>query len=435
MKPLWSYKIPLENVNDDSVVILKNHYENGDIVKNGDIVLELENSKNVVVIKSEAEGRIEYYFEEGSEVEVGGIPFTIFSNENNSVLEKLPSGKEIKEVVNQSENNSVFSDKALEYIKTNNIDLSTFDQFDLVSIDDVLRLVTKVDTKECIETKPTKKTEENNVAVFQEIDKDREELVRITPFKRREIDALKDVQSSCLNSSVSTFIELDGIFEFLDQHLVNIKHSILPLVVYECACLLKEYKNLNARYLKDNRLAYYKEVIIGIAIDMGKGLKVVSLDSKELKNLFVIDQAIADKANRYIDNILENTDLLPTTFTITDLSDHGACDFYPLINFHQSAILGVCAEDIKLHRLKLNLTFDHRCSNGKEASRFLDDLKERLGHYKISNVSGKLGSAQKCFRCFKTLAEDHNLGGRGLVQIKTFNKSDASICFNCLLGY
>lgn len=76
------------------------------------------------------------------------------------------------------------------------------------------------------------------------------------------------------------------------------------------------------------------------------------------------------------------------TFTITDLSGEGVSSFRPLINQGQSAILGVCSEVFapggKVGRFDLTLAFDHQLTEGRTAARFLNDLRERLGHHEAS---------------------------------------------------
>ena len=52
--------------------------------------------------------------------------------------------------------------------------------------------------------------------------------------------------------------------------------------------------------------------------------------------------------------------------------------FVPLINYKQSAILGISAVDQKLNRFTLSLSFDHRVTEGKTAGKFLLELSEQL---------------------------------------------------------
>ena len=50
----------------------------------------------------------------------------------------------------------------------------------------------------------------------------------------------------------------------------------MPVIAYECSKLLAKYPMFNA-YFNGNSVAYYKDVHIGFAVDMDKGLKVLKL--------------------------------------------------------------------------------------------------------------------------------------------------------------
>ena len=74
-----------------------------------------------------------------------------------------------------------------------------------------------------------------------------------------------------------------------------------------------------------------------------------------------------------------------SVFTITNLGAFGIDAFTPIINFPETAILGlgsirrepVVLDDgsiVSRHQLTLSLTFDHRVLDGAPAARFLQDI-------------------------------------------------------------
>ena len=81
-------------------------------------------------------------------------------------------------------------------------------------------------------------------------------------------------------------------------------------------------------------------------------------------------------------------DLKGGTFSISNLGSVGVEFFTPIINFPESAILGVGtikekpvarSGKIKIRKmLPLSLTYDHRIVDGAQAARFMNDLIERL---------------------------------------------------------
>jgi pyruvate dehydrogenase E2 component (dihydrolipoamide acetyltransferase) len=88
-------------------------------------------------------------------------------------------------------------------------------------------------------------------------------------------------------------------------------------------------------------------------------------------------------------------DLRGGVFTITNLGAFGIGAFNPIINFPETAILGlgairrlpavlsdgsIAARD----QITLSLTFDHRVVDGAPAAAFLQALSERIGNPVIS---------------------------------------------------
>lgn len=71
--------IPKETVNDDSVKIIKWHFNNGQVVKKGDILVEIETSKAILDIECQNDGKVEIIRFANDEVLVGDIIGRILS--------------------------------------------------------------------------------------------------------------------------------------------------------------------------------------------------------------------------------------------------------------------------------------------------------------------------------------------------------------------
>jgi pyruvate/2-oxoglutarate dehydrogenase complex dihydrolipoamide acyltransferase (E2) component len=254
---------------------------------------------------------------------------------------------------------------------------------------------------------------------------------RLSGPKKKEIEYLSDVQSTGLTSTVNINIDTEGIFEKLNTGLKYFKNSLLPIVVYESSRLLRKFPMLNS-YFADSQVAVYKEVNIGFAIDVDKGLKVVKLNKADESAIAVIEEQMLDLSGKYLDDQLDIYDLSDITFTITDLSGEGISSFRPLVNRMNSAILGMSSIDEKLQRAVFSLTFDHRVTEGKAASKFLAELKQRVESYK-GDTSDYRRNATRCYKCFRTLNED--LGDVGFVKCLTPKGHEAYICQCCLKGF
>jgi pyruvate/2-oxoglutarate dehydrogenase complex dihydrolipoamide acyltransferase (E2) component len=252
---------------------------------------------------------------------------------------------------------------------------------------------------------------------------------KLSKAKRREIEYLSDIQSTGLTSTVHSFVDTEGIFTHINRSHKYLKDSLLPVIIYEASRLLASYPLLNGYYTEEG-VALYKEINIGFAIDIDKGLKVLKIPRSADMSITGLEATIIELSGRYLDDTLQIDDLSDITFTITDLSAEGVTFFQPLINKMNSAILGMSAIDTKLQRATLSLTFDHRVTEGKTAARFLNDLKDRLESYRQQSP---LYQDISCFKCFKSLKED--LGGSGFARCITPEGKEGYICQTCFKGF
>ncbi|MSU32031.1 MAG: 2-oxo acid dehydrogenase subunit E2 [Pedosphaera sp.] len=126
---------------------------------------------------------------------------------------------------------------------------------------------------------------------------------------------------------------------------------------------------------------------IGIAVDTEQGLVVPVL--RDVAKLSL--SAIAQQSHRLIELArnkgLKPADLQGYCFTLSNLGHLGIEAFTPIINYPETAILGLGAivrDPVALadgtlvsrDQLTLSLTFDHRIVDGAPAARFLQNLRQ-----------------------------------------------------------
>ncbi|MEO5892438.1 MAG: 2-oxo acid dehydrogenase subunit E2 [Ferruginibacter sp.] len=431
MAVLQEIKVPLLSVNDTSLTVVDTVFAQGALVKTGDIVLVLETSKTTYDIPAENDGFINYLCGRGQDYEVNDIIATIVSEANEVI--KPVNGKiyrtERREVLTgpavQWEGESLFSDAAIKLIAAAGIEKSAFADLDFVSREDVEAILG-------IEKKvPSSKTKAASATVLLPVDDKKVTVEKLSSNKRREIEYLSAVQSAGLTSTIHTFVETAGIFVHINQSLKFLKNSLLPVIIYETARLLEKYTSLNA-YFTGDATAIYRQVDIGFAVDIDKGLKVLKIPQTASKSIIDIEAEILTLSNKYIDDKLEINDLAGISFTITDLSAEGIAFFKPLVNSMNSAILGIAAVDEKLDRCTLSVTFDHRVTEGKLVAGFLKELKGRLESYQ-SKFQPHPYRDISCFKCFKTLKDD--LSDAGFSKCITPQGREAYICQSCFKGF
>jgi len=426
MALLQQINVPQETVSDEFVTIAKLYVKNGDKVSSGDALVDLETSKTIITIEAEVDGFVKVYCNEGEDVKIGTLLLEIVDDVKINEEDVVTAAGNL-----ETKSNTMFSKEALSLIQKHNLSQEDFKEFDFVNKDDVLQII-----------KPASKTSIQELEVKQKeyyYDEKEVDIKPISNAKKAEIKYLSDVQSGVMNSVLNVAVDIKNIDKTLQSSFKIFKDSYLPLIVYETSRLLKKYKVFNAYFMGD-KIGFYKNINIGIAIDIDDGLKVLTLKNTDKLDMSKIETRLYTLIEKYLDKKLEVSDITGSTFTITDLSSSGVNFFTPLINTKQSAILGVSSVDEKLSRFYLTLVFDHRVTEGKIASEFLVELKNRIESYSLlenkeENKNENIETDIKCGYCFKTLKEDEEMQGVGMIKIINHKGKEDYICHVCLAGF
>ena len=436
MAVLQQIKVPLISVNDTSLTVVDISFEYGAAVKKGDLLMVFETSKTTYDVLAEADGFVEYLCSEDEDYDVNVLVANIY-NDKLELPAKPVSSKMVSDNFSISNfqpeaaatwrGETLFSAAAVELMKTNNISHTVFAGRDFVSKKDV-ELLTGAGKENAI-SNASPAVQKKSVSI--PIDTTKVIVEKLSSNKKREIEYLSSVQAAGLTSTINMAVDTQGIFVHINRSLQFLKNSLLPVIIYESARLLQKYPALNA-YFTGDAVAFYKEVNIGFAIDIDKGLKVLKIADTPSKEILQIEGEIMELSGKYLDDNLHVNDLVDIGFTITDLSAEGVVFFRPLINMMNSAILGVSSIDARQQQCILSLTFDHRVTEGKLAAKFLHELKLRLESYQSKHFP-LLNQDISCFKCFKNLQED--LSDVGFAKCITPKGEEAYICQSCLKGF
>jgi hypothetical protein len=254
--------------------------------------------------------------------------------------------------------------------------------------------------------------------------------VKLSKMKRREGCALAAGDRNAVSSAVSVTCFTRGLRRVVESRMAGGNAS--AVIVYEVSRLLRRYPALNATY-SNGAMLCYDQVNLGYAIDDGRGLKVVTFQNCDTLSLQQVTAQLRDLTVAYLDNKLTPALIANATFTISDLSGMGVSNFLPLISENQGGILGVGGEQFPPKSTygfyTLTLTFDHQLSDGRYATLFLNDLKDRLLSYEctIQETQQEI----TCSQCGRTAAELKALDYHLLKSACP----DGYLCTYCLAGY
>ncbi len=169
------------------------------------------------------------------------------------------------------------------------------------------------------------------------------------------------------------------------------QHKLRPqyqdLVLAAVVRALKDHPRANA-HLAGNEVRVFGQINLGVAVAVPDGLIVPVVRDAGGKTLLEIAQAVRELAQKSKANALTMPDLTNGTFTVTNLGAYDVESFNPLIDPPQVGILGVgrveerpsvVNGEIKVRSIgHLSLTFDHRAWDGAPAADFLKSIAKYL---------------------------------------------------------
>ncbi|GAB4050968.1 pyruvate dehydrogenase complex dihydrolipoamide acetyltransferase [Spirosoma litoris] len=166
-----------------------------------------------------------------------------------------------------------------------------------------------------------------------------------------------------------------------------VKVSFNDFVIKAAALALKQHPNVNSSWLGD-KIRKYKYVNIGVAVAVDEGLLVPVVRNADQKTLSTISGEVKDLAGKAKDKKLQPKDWEGSTFSISNLGMFGIEEFTAIINPPDSCILAVGAikQTVKFEGdvakptnvMKVTLSCDHRVVDGATGSAFLQTVKQLL---------------------------------------------------------
>ncbi len=187
------------------------------------------------------------------------------------------------------------------------------------------------------------------------------------------------------------FTELVRLRESLKAEAESrgVKLTLLPFIVKAVVKALREYPLLNSSFDEERgEIIVKKYYNISIAIDTPQGLVVPVIRDVDRKGLFQVAREIAEITDRAREGKLGLEDVRDGTFSITNIGSIGSVFGMAIINYPESAILGVhrvfdapryVEGEVKVRKVGyVTLSFDHRFIEGAYATRFLVKLKTLL---------------------------------------------------------
>jgi 2-oxoglutarate dehydrogenase E2 component (dihydrolipoamide succinyltransferase) len=173
--------------------------------------------------------------------------------------------------------------------------------------------------------------------------------------------------------------------KFKEKHGVNL--GFMSFFTKAVSYALQEWPAVNA-YIDGDEIVYHNYCDISIAVSAPKGLVVPVIRNAESLSMAEIEMKVVELATKARDNKLTMEEMQGGTFTITNGGVFGSLMSTPIINIPQSAILGmhkieeravvVNGQIVIRSMMYLAVSYDHRIIDGRESVSFLVRVKELL---------------------------------------------------------
>ena len=475
MSEVIPVRIPQETVNDDQVLLQQWQVVDGQAVRAGQVLVEVETSKSVFEITGPAAGFIRLNAASHQEVPIGQVLCHIGTSleavdahlqrtsapsnaaraqsvrsaetSGNSSAPRATTGLESGTVSASSPTEPLpsahstrFSQQALALIQTHGLSANDFARRGLVRGEEVLRSLNRTSGDS---RAPLREAVVAPVATPPPPASPYRSATGV-PFRTEPLARSKRVETKVLSwstqqairSSVTVMVPTVGRNRLLDANRDDTE-QIMANIIRSTALLLREFPRLNACCLDDHVLLY-EQVNIGYALDAGHGLKVAVLRDADHRTPSALIEERQRLIAAYLNQSLLPADLSGTTFTITDLSGSGVTTFDPLISEGQAGILGISGEfpvGAGQQAFHLVLSFDHRLVEGRAAASFLSQLKDLIVQFEQSLISAQADSVREtcCSRCGIT-GSQATTRNHFLVCVAGPQNGTTHICTICLQG-
>ncbi len=210
----------------------------------------------------------------------------------------------------------------------------------------------------------------------------RQAIARLTSHAKREIPHFYVAADVDMTQAMSI---RQGLNQTLEEQGVRV--TVNDFIIKACTIALQKHPAFNSFFQEDS-LKVNSAINIGIAIAMEEGLMVPAILDCGSKSLAEIAQASRDLAERAQRGVLRPDEYTAATFSISNLGSFDVDSFVAIIHPPQSAVLAtgtvkkqpVVRDDqvVVAQMMTATLSVDHRVADGAQGAQFLREIKQLL---------------------------------------------------------
>ena len=384
------------------VSILKWHKKEGQAVKAGELLLEIESDKATVEIVAESDGMLSILKPEGERIPVGEVIGTLDDQAQGTVETPKATAPTTtqKQSSTQTPSSPTPGPAARKAIQEQGIDPSKITgtgKDGRITKGDLLEQSGRPTST----PPPTSPSTSTTAPKPSAPARPGERRVTMTGIRARIAERLVQAQQTAAILTTFNEVDMSAILQLRSRHkeAFKAKHGVsLGFMTFFTRASIEALKlipEVNA-YLEGREVVYHDYYDIGIAVGSERGLVVPVVRDAGKLSFIETEKKIAELAVKARDGKLSIADMSGGTFTISNGGVYGSLLSTPILNPPQSGILGMhkiqerpVAIDGKLEirpMMYLALSYDHRLIDGKGAVTFLVTLKDFLEHPEKLNL-------------------------------------------------
>ncbi len=376
----------------------------GDMVQKDQEIAEVESEKATLPIIAPVSGKIKLLVNESTMVKVSAVCCSI----DTSILDSSsPQRKDVEkssaaEVVTVAISNKKTETDKLEPLKASNNTTHGIKVTPLarelmkehnLNVDDILnglRKITAADVQLVMDSSSGSANFQSEKLIAGERTEERK---RMSQLRKKVSERLVTAKNT--TAMLTTFNEVDMSRvqeirskyqkEFQDKYGVRL--GLMSFFVRAAVEALKLHPMTNSM-IDGEEIVIPNYIDIGVAVQTTKGLMVPVLRNAQKMGFADIENEILQLAKKAREGKITLNELSGGTFTITNGGIFGSMLSTPILNYPQSAILGMhniidrpVAVNGKVEIrpiLYVALSYDHRIIDGKDSAAFLMDIKRMI---------------------------------------------------------
>jgi len=380
------FLMPSLGADMESAILMEWLVKEGDSVKKGQIIAEVETSKGVIEIEVFEDGVVEKLLvEEETDCKVG-TPLAMIKSDSKEKKEEVLKVEPVEVKEPEIKKEPIIEKQAEKIEQDTRVKISPIarKRAEELSVD-----ITKIIPKDGLIQLAQIESIVQKIEVPKKVDSKRDQK---DSMRKAIAVAMSRSNAEIPHYYLSTSINMTPALNYLEvlNKERTIKQRILPvaLLIRGVVLALKEVPQLNGFWLDDSH-HISEEIHPGIAIALRKGglMTPALLDAGE-KNLNETMESLSDLISRTRGGKLRSSEMTKQTITITNLGDLGVESVYGVIYPPQLAVVGLGAiidkpwaegDTLSVRKvMKATLAGDHRATDGRVGALFLEKLNKFL---------------------------------------------------------